>query len=134
VDGQFSAPYSVAIACIEKKAFLEEYTLESIQRPEVAELMKKISINYDQGLDKFFPQTFPTRVTLTTEEGRTFVKDIKYPKGDPENPLSWEELLHKFDRLASTSMIETDKKDRIVELVRHFEKVEKVKDFMALLC
>jgi 2-methylcitrate dehydratase PrpD len=133
VDGQFSANYSVAIACLEKKAFLEEYTEESIRRTDVAELMKKIDVKHNPDLDKFFPQLFLTKVTITMDDGRTFVKEVRYPKGDPENPLSWEELLQKFDHCVATSGLRKDKKEQIVEYVMNLEKSTNLRDFFELL-
>jgi len=39
-------------------------------------------------------------VRVTTTDGRTFDKQLDYPKGDPRNPLSDAEIEAKFDALA----------------------------------
>ena len=132
VDGQFSAPYSVAIACIEKRALLQEYTDRSVLRPDVNELMKKITIKHATDLDRYFPESFPTRVTVTTNDGKTFVKEVRYLKGDPQNPLTWDELLRKFDYCVSGSL-KAKKREQIVEAIRNLEKVENITDFTRLL-
>lgn len=133
VDGQFSAPYSVAIACIKKRAFLEEYTNESVKRPDVHECLKKIIVKYSPDLDKFFPESFPTRVTITDQDGKVYAKEIRYPKGDPENPLSWEGLLQKFERCMLHSRLPAHNKERLVESVKNLEEVGDMTDFMGLL-
>jgi 2-methylcitrate dehydratase PrpD len=133
VDAQFSAPYSVAIACIEGRAFLEEYTESSIQRPDVKDLMKKIVVKHADDLDKFFPETFPARVTVTMDNGRSFTKEVGYLKGDWRNPLSWEEILQKFTLSVSSSIESKTKRQQIIETIDAFEKIKDIKDFTQLL-
>jgi 2-methylcitrate dehydratase PrpD len=134
VDGQFSAPYSVAIACIEKKAFLEEYTNESVRRPEVQECLKKIKIKHTPELDRYFPESFPTKVTITTEDGETYTREVRYPKGDPENPLSWDEMIQKFDRCLVNVDMQQENQNRIIESIRNLEDAQNIKEMTALLC
>ena len=65
--------------------------------------------------DRLRPQIIPSEVTpdpragesalrpvhLTLANGRTLSAAVEHPKGDPENPLSAEELTDKFRHLAS---------------------------------
>lgn len=133
VDGQFSAHYSVAIACLEGKAFLEEYTDESIRRQDVRDLLKKIEVRHDPSLDKFFPESFPARVTLTLDDGKKLMQEVRYPEGDSENPLSWEKLLQKFDRCVAKSTLNDNRREQIATLVRNLEQIEYIQEFTALL-
>lgn len=133
VDAQFSAPYSVAIACIEGRAFLEEFTEASIRRPEVNEFMKKITVQHASDLDKFFPESFSARVTITMDDGKNYVKEVRFLKGDPQNPLSWEEILQKFNSSASSSIQSKNKRQQIIEAIRDMEKIKDIKDFTRLL-
>ena len=133
VDGQFSAPYSVAIAAIEKRAFLNEYTDASVKRQDVAALMKKIRVQHNPELDKYFPESFPTRITITMEGGNRYAKEVRYPKGDPENPLTKEEVIQKFQRAVSGSELRETNKEQIIASILDLEKVADVRDFVALL-
>jgi len=132
VDGQFSTPYSVAIATLEKRALLDEYTDESVVRPDVNELMKKISVKHATDLDRFYPESFPARVTVTTNDEKTFVKEVRYPKGDPQSPLTWDDLVRKFD-YCSKGFSKKQKKEQIVEMVKNLDRVENIADFTKLL-
>ena len=40
-------------------------------------------------------------VIISTTDGRTFTEQLDYPKGDPRNPLTDEEVEEKFDALAA---------------------------------
>ena len=133
VDGQFSAPYSVAVALIEGKAFLDEYTEESIRRPDVHEFLKKITIKHAPDLEKYLPNPFTARITVTMEDGKTYSKEVLFAKGDPENPLSWEEILQKFDILVPASMVSKAKKQKMIETIQHLEDLSDIKEFTKLL-
>jgi 2-methylcitrate dehydratase PrpD len=133
VDAQFSVPYSVAIAFIEGKAFLDEYSEASIRRSDVHGFMKRITVKHSAELDKFFPESFPIRLTVTMDDGTTYYKEIKYAKGDPENPLSWEEMLNKFDILTPSKKLGKNRKKQLTEMIQDLEKVRNIKEFTDLL-
>lgn len=133
VDAQFSAPFSVAIACIEGRAFLEEFSEASVRRQDVHEFMQRINVKHCPDLDKFFPEAYPARVTITMNDGKNFIKEIKYAKGDPQNPLSWEELLEKFNAMVPSSALEDGKRIQLFEAIRKFEEIRDVKEFTRLL-
>jgi 2-methylcitrate dehydratase PrpD len=133
VDGQFSAPYSVAIALIEGKAFLDEYTEESIRRPDVHAFMKKIIIQHAPDLEKYLPNPFTARITVTMEDGKIYSNEVIYAKGDPQNPLSWEEILQKFNILVPPSIISKAKKQKIIDIIQQLEQLNDINEFTRLL-
>lgn len=132
-DCQFSAPYSVAIACIEGKALLDEFSEASIHRPEVQTFMKKIVVKHAPDLDRFFPKTFPARVRVSAKGGKTYTKEVRYAKGDPQSPLSREEIIQKFNLLAQSSLPSEDVKQGIIEKIEKLEEIENLRDFTQLL-
>ena len=132
VDAQFSMPFGAAVAILYGKATLDEYTLERINSARVKELMGKICCVKDPELEKEFPKKWPASVTLLTKEGKTYSTRIDFPKGDPENPLTWDELIDKFRNLVSPVFFEV-KQNEIIERIRSLEKEADVKDFSMLL-
>lgn len=132
VDGQFSAPYSVAIACIERKAFLDEYSDAAIRRQDVRDLMKKITTRHDPECDRFFPEAWPARVTITMADGANYTSEVKYAKGDPQNPLSWEELLAKFNTLTA-NLVDEPKRKQIISAITSVEAIKDMNEFTRLL-
>jgi 2-methylcitrate dehydratase PrpD len=133
VDCQFSAPYSIAIAAIEKRAFLDEYTNQSASRQDVAELLKKITVLHNPELDRFFPESFPTRITIGTKSGKSYSKEVRYPKGDPENPLIETEVVEKFGRAVAKSGLSNARQKEILEAILGLEEAGDVKRFSGLL-
>ncbi len=101
VDAQFSMPFGVAVAAIDGAAGLAQFTLEKARSPKIRELINKVVLVKDPRIEETFPQEWPARVTIEIDSGQRHEKFIRYPKGDPENPLSWDEMAAKFRALAS---------------------------------
>ena len=62
--------------------------------------MDKVVLQKDIRIEKNFPVEWPSIVQVYLTNGQQFEKFVRFPKGDPENPLTWEELSAKFQSLA----------------------------------
>ena len=100
VDAQFSAPFAVAVSIIKRRAFVDEYSEEGIQDAEVLALAKKVTWHVDEEAERLWPKRYPAQVDITLTDGRTVSSRVEWPKGDPENPVSPEDLRRKFEMLA----------------------------------
>jgi 2-methylcitrate dehydratase PrpD len=100
VDAQFSMPFGAAVAALYGAAGLDQFTPEQIHSPQVRRMMGKVTLMKDIRLEKNFPREWPSRVAIHLEDGRQFEKFVRHPKGDPENPLTWDEMAAKFRSLA----------------------------------
>ena len=47
-----------------------------------------------------FPAKQPSKVVITTNDGRDFSEYLEYPKGDPREPMTMDDLENKFNSLA----------------------------------
>ncbi len=99
VDTQFSMPFGAAVAALDGAAGLAQFTLEKARSPKIRELMNKVTLVKDPRIEQTFPQEWPARVSIELAGGERYEKFVRYPKGDPENPLSWDELAAKFHAL-----------------------------------
>lgn len=132
VDAQFSMPFGAAVAILYGKATLDEYTPENIASPQVREMMQRVRCVEDPSIEGEFPRKWQATATLRTKDGKSFSARIEYPKGDPENPLSWDELIRKFEGLASP-VFDSEHLDRIVERTRALERIGDIGSFAAIL-
>jgi len=48
-----------------------------------------------------YPDAWPARLTITLQDGTTLTQSADYPRGNPENPLSEDELRAKYRELAT---------------------------------
>ena len=100
VDAQFSMPYGAAVALTDRAAGLDQFTGDSFHSPQIKTLMGKVVLQKDIHIEKNFPKEWPAIVQIHLTNGKKFKKRIRFPKGDPENPLTWQELSTKFHSLA----------------------------------
>lgn len=121
VDAQFSMPFGAAAAVLYGRASLNEYTPEKLKSRDVRAMMKRVTCVHDPELDKVFPMRWPATVTIVTKAGEVLETRIEHPKGDPENPLTWDELNAKFKDLTAPVFKESVR-GRIVDRVRSLER------------
>jgi 2-methylcitrate dehydratase PrpD len=96
-----SGQYVMAVTAIRKTMDLRSFDDEFLHNDEVRALMRKVKITADPGLDRYFPQNWAGRVTLTTADGEIQSNEIIVPKGEAGNPMSGEEVREKFLMLAA---------------------------------
>ena len=116
VDAQFSMPFGAAVAVLTGAAGLDQFTLEQVRSPQVERMMGKVTLVKDARLETNFPREWPARVVITLEDGRRYEKFVRYPKGDPENLLSWGEMAAKFRTLAG-GVLSADRCEQILDRV-----------------
>ncbi len=122
-------PFGAALAILRKDAFLDRYQMNEINDPEIRECMKKIRCLRDPELNRDFPRKWPARVVVQTTDGRNFEHRLEHPKGDPENPLSWDEVIDKFTSLAA-EVLPLSQCRRIITLVRNVDQLEDVTELV----
>ncbi|MDR0851103.1 MAG: MmgE/PrpD family protein [Clostridiales Family XIII bacterium] len=132
VNAQFSIPYEVSVGLVKGRVLPESFTAEAIKDPVIYELCEKVTWALDEEFERVYPQHYPARVTVKTKDGKTYVGEVKFPKGDPENPASKEEVETKFYNNAANTVGSVNAK-KIVELVNHIEDVEDITALMDLL-
>lgn len=104
---RLSVPYCVAVALTDGKVGQAQFQPERFNSAEVCNLLRKVEIIADGELTKLYPEKFPAFVTVTMNDGTTYHAETFYPKGDPENALSDDELARKFHRNVDGVMGET---------------------------
>ena len=132
VDAQFSMPFGAAVAILYGNAALDEYILENIQSTRVKALMQKISCARDSRLDEAFPKKWPAWANILTTSGQAYVAAVDYPKGDPENPLTWDELIEKFNTLVAP-IFSAEKRFGIIDRVQHLDLESKLAELVDML-
>ncbi len=132
VDAQFSMPFGAAMAILHGQATLDEYTPKNLRAPAVKKMMRKIRCIKDPEIEKDFPRKWAAVAKIKTTTGQQYAASIDYPRGDPENPLSWMELIAKFQNLISPVYSETRQR-QIIEKVRSFEQIGDIRELSELL-
>jgi 2-methylcitrate dehydratase PrpD len=132
VDAQFSMPFGAAVAILFGNAALDRYTLKNLQSKKVKDLMARINCVRDPALDALYPAKWPASAEIVTHDGRKYTGKIEYPKGDPENPLSGEELKDKFISMVQP-VLPLQQAEQVIQLVDDFDNLDDVRHLMKAL-
>lgn len=127
-----NAQYALAMAAFDKKVEMNQYRDQRYKNPEVQELSQKIKLIADPDLQKLYPLRWVAIVTVDTKDGRSFTKRVDHAKGDPENPLTPEEIKEKFLSLIVDG-IGIDRSQQIIDILEELEKVEDIRELSLLL-
>lgn len=132
VEAQFSLPFGVAVAVSRRRAGLEEFTPSMLHDAEVLAIMPKVAYTHDPALEKNYPKEWPAWARMELSDGREVSAYVRFPKGDPENPLSWQELIEKYQTLVG-SVWKSQQIEAVKDAVRQLEHEANMQDFAHLL-
>ncbi|WP_315122283.1 MmgE/PrpD family protein [uncultured Clostridium sp.] len=130
-SAKMSIPYCVVVALLLGRVGVEEFNLELINNPSIIELVNKVSICDDEEINSLVPQMRPAIVKITTYKGECYEERVNFPKGEPENPLTDQELFDKFKFLAKFSSKTESESNKIINCVMNLEN--KLEELLTLL-
>ncbi len=122
VDAQFSLPYTTAVAICRNRTGIDEFKKETFTNPEILRVASLVSAEVDPEAEKVYPKYYPATMVATLKDGRVLTSHVDYPKGDPENPVSFDEIEVKFNQLTER-YIDSDKRKKFIETVKNLEQV-----------
>lgn len=128
---QFSLPWTMACAVVRKKVGISEFTEEALKDPLLLDMAARVSPMFDSSL----PDEFAfTKLRVKTKRG-TFEINTNYAHGGIHNPMTFEDIEHKFIDCAAVSVkrIAKERLERVISMVRNLEEVKNVKDIIELL-
>jgi 2-methylcitrate dehydratase len=62
-------------------------------------IMDKVKVVANEEFEALFPKFQPSRVTITTNDGKSHSTRVDVPKGDPRDPMTEDEIAVKFTAL-----------------------------------
>jgi 2-methylcitrate dehydratase len=127
-----SLPYVIAAAIADRQVTAVQFEMKKIMDPVIRAQLKKVEVVADPEIEKVFPALQRVIVNLTATDGRTFRKQLDYPKGDPRNPLSDADVEEKFAALAQ-GVLSSGAQKRLKDAIWNLEKVGSVSNLMALM-
>lgn len=117
MGARVSVPYCCAVAALDRAVGQAQFAAERVMRADVQTLLANTDVVADEELNKLYPAKFPARVTVTTRDGRSVTVTRDFPKGDPQEPLTPEEIEAKFHENVA-GRFDSATADEIVKRVR----------------
>ncbi len=127
-----SLPYVLAAAVAERQVTPLQFTMAKIMDPTIRAQLKKVVVVADHEIEKVFPALQRVIVKISTTDGRTFEKQLDYPKGDPRNPLTDREIEEKFEALAEPVMTKAAQQ-KLKDAIWDLENCKSVSALMKLM-
>lgn len=131
-DAQFSVPYCAAAMLVDGVLTPRAFTGERLRDPNVLKVVDSVQIRVDPDLDAAFPQHLSAAVTIITVDGHRWEARVDRPRGDPELPLTEEELEEKF-RLLAEPALGRERATHLSGLIRNLPDLDSVRRLSALL-
>jgi len=121
-QGKFSIPYCIATAIRNGSVTLADFTDDKVNDYGTQNIMSKI---------KFVPADtveggvveLAAEITILLNNGQKYTHRVSSPKGEPENPITDEELDGKFESCSSLILNRSDIQ-QLQELVKSFDITE----------
>ena len=120
-SAKMSIPYNFAVTYVLGKTGMEAFTKESLNNSRVQALTKKIIVEEDAEMTAAFPEKTIATAEVVLKDGSVLNGKSILPKGEPENPLSLEEVIEKFSALASYGGKTEEQISQIVDAVLNVE-------------
>lgn len=95
-QAQFSIAFAVAVALARGDASVFQYTDENLSDPKIHRLMQRVRVAVDPSLDAGYPDKRGARVEVLVNDGRRFVQFLGNARGEPELPLTDQEIEDKY--------------------------------------
>jgi 2-methylcitrate dehydratase PrpD len=134
---RFSVQFNVALAALEGRPgirglFEHDYMARKLADPVIRQMMERVTVVHDDELMREFPHKWSSVVEIRTRDGRVVSQRVDYPKGEPENPMTRDELLEKY-RILATRVFSEDRAEEIAKAAERLETLTDVTELMALL-
>ncbi len=135
VDAQFSIPYTVAATLVSGGLSLEEFTDAKLRSAEILDLAARVKTILTPEFDHGPMDVKPQLVEIVMRDGKVYSEKVIYPKGNPNNPVSSEELVAAFRGMASYAAkpLGGAKIDDAIELALRLEEADDVAVMTKLL-
>lgn len=132
LQARFSMPFCLASLLVTGRAGIAEFTDEVVNRPDIRAMIGRIDFHaFDRAEPNYTNVTTFLAVTLkdgTVHEGRA-----DYPRGSPEDPMTYDDVAEKFRGCAAAAHWPADRAERVIELVAGLEALESVRELTAQL-
>jgi 2-methylcitrate dehydratase PrpD len=135
VDAQFSIPYTVAATLVSGGLSLEEFTDAKLRNEEILNLAARVKTILTPEFDHGPMDVKPQVVEIVMRDQHIFREKVIYPKGNPNNPVTSEEMVAAFRGMASYAAkpLSGAKIDDAVALAQRLEEVDDVSLLAQLL-
>src|SRR5438876_8328865 len=116
LQAKFSMEFCMAILLLERKAGLEQFTDAVVNRPDVQALLKRVEFGVHPEAEAAGFDKMTTLIEIELDDGLVVKGSADFGKGSPANPMSDEELFHKFRECAAWGGLDREQTQNLLDL------------------
>ena len=134
LEGKFSMAYPVARALIDGRLDLDNFQDQDVQNSALQDLIARSEMYEDEEIERNWKgSSRPCRVRVHLKNGKVLEKLVNISRGNPEVPLSWDELRVKFSNCAKLCLTPDDTKETMtyLENIEQIDEISKLTDLLA---
>ena len=105
---------------------------DRLRDPRIAGLMQRMTLREKPEFTQLHPVKWPCVIEVTTKDGKKHSASVEYFKGHAKDPLSDQEVEHKFRELAGERLAE-GQADRIIETVWKLDTLPDIAQLIDLM-
>lgn len=133
LQGKFSMEFCMAILLLERKAGLQQFTDQVVNRADVQAMIRKVQFGANPEAEAAGFDKMTTIIEVELNDGNVLRTRADFGKGSPANPMTDDELSEKFRQCAAWGRLPSERTERVLDLVWNLEKVADVNELTALL-
>ena len=126
-----SLPYCMAAGLVDGMVTPLQFKEDRVLDKSLIPVMDKVKVVANNEFEALFPKFQPSRVTITTNEGKSYAVRVDVPKGDPRDPMTEEEIAVKFHALGD-SVIGKPRCDALAKAIMGMDSITNIRDFLPL--
>ena len=126
-----SLPYCMAVGLADGMVTPLQFKEERVRDQSLIPIMDKIKVVANEEFEALFPKFQPSRVTITTNDGKQYSTRVDVPKGDPRDPMTEEEIAVKFNALGG-NVIGKEQCEKLRQCIMNLESAAKLDELLKL--
>jgi 2-methylcitrate dehydratase PrpD len=133
LEGKFCLPYCLAVAVCDQRVGIRQFADTRVNESQVQALSDRVHIVHPYDKTEWETEALlPCIVRVRLKDGHVLEQSAGAPRGDPDNPLSWEQIADKYGDCARELLAEGDVAHTL-DLMHRLEELPNLAEVMEIL-
>ena len=133
LQAKFSMEFCMAILLLERRAGLEQFTDEVVNRVDVQAMISKVDFGVDREAEAAGFDKMTTLINIELNDGKMISGCADFGKGSPSNPMSDAELSEKFLQCAAWGGLNDEQAQAVLDRVWKIETISNINELTRML-
>ncbi|HWA79743.1 MAG TPA: MmgE/PrpD family protein, partial [Acetobacteraceae bacterium] len=133
LEAKFSMEFCAAILVLRRRAGLGEFTDETVHRPDVQAMMKRVDFHVDPEAEAAGYHRMTSLIEIVLADGRRLTGRADFGKGSPANPMCWDEVVAKFRECADYGGLAPARAEEVIAMVKDLASLRDIRCLTAAL-